>query len=61
MESVVPHLAMTGHELTSVGAGFDPSGRWLASGDMVGQVWVTEYQRDTPLHRFRVRIVQSVT
>ena len=50
----MPSLPVTSHELTSVGVGFDPTGTLLASGDMVGKVWVTEKDKVTPLHEFSV-------
>lgn len=56
MQSVGPSLTVRGHELTSVGVGFDPSGRRVASGDMVGNVWVTEREKVSPLHKFTVSL-----
>lgn len=52
--SVGPPLTVRGHKLTSVGVGFDPSGTKVASGDMVGSVWVTQREQVTPLHKFSV-------
>ena len=51
---VTPLSAVTGHELTSVGVAFDPTGNMLASGDMVGRVWLTERDKVEPVHQFFV-------
>ncbi len=54
VKTVVPSLSVTCHELTSVGVAFDPTGTLLASGDMVGRVWITEKDQIAPLHQFSV-------
>ena len=54
VRSVVPSSYMTSHELTSVGVAFDRTGTMLASGDMVGKVWITERGKIFPLHEVSV-------
>lgn len=54
MKSLAPSFAVHSHELTSVGVGFDPSGRMVGSGDMVGTVWVSEKDKVMPTHKFTV-------
>lgn len=52
----MPGFTISGHELTSVGVGFDPSGTMVGSGDMVGNVWLTEKDGVEPLHKFSVSL-----
>ena len=56
VRSVAPSMMVKGHELTSVGVGFDPSGRRIASGDMVGNVWVTDREKVLPQYKFEVSL-----
>lgn len=54
---MVPSLSISCHELASVGVGFNASGNRIGSGDMVGQIWVTEKDQVAPLHKVSVSLV----
>ena len=50
VESVNQLDVIPSHSIACCGAGFSPNGRSLASGDLAGNVWVTEQQDYQPKH-----------
>ena len=54
ISSVTSVLTVHSHDITTVGVGFDPSGKKVGSGDMVGNVWVTEKGNILPLQKCSV-------
>ena len=48
VESVNQLYAIRSHSIACCGAGFSPNGQGLASGDLAGNVWVTEQQDYQP-------------
>ena len=49
------------HSIACCGVGFNLDGRSLASGDLAGNVWITEEQDYTPKHTFTVKLLHLCT
>ncbi len=43
-------MGVHAHSITSVGVDFSPSGQYVGSGDLLGNIWVTEKDRYHPIY-----------
>ena len=53
---VYPSHVIHSHEITCCGVGFSPSGKSIGSGDLAGNVWVTESTKVAPIYKYTVSI-----
>lgn len=60
IQSIMPSHVLHSHDITCCGVGFNPSGRYLGSGDLAGNVWVTQQETHTPVYQCSVRYSISV-
>ena len=56
MESVKQLYVIPSHSIACCGVGFSPNGWNLVSGDLAGNVWVTEQQDYQPKHTSTVEL-----
>ena len=50
--------AIHSHSIACCGAGFSPDGRSLASGDLAGNIWVTDEKDYSPEHTSTVKLTK---
>ena len=60
VEEVNQRYVIPSHSIACCGVGFSSNGQSLASGDLAGNIWITEKESYTPRHSFTVELVNPL-